>query len=313
VDYAWNLQVDDETLDELEAAGQGRVVPNLGGLVERIVLNMTDPNPGGGERSSLTRLHPFLSELKVRQALAYAIDREAIAALYGKAGQPASNILVSPANYQSPNTAYEFNLDKAAALLDEAGWVDTNGNGIRDKNGLEMRMLFQTTSNSLRQQTQEMIRRWLRSIGVEVKLEVTPSSDFFSSDPANTKSYYHFYADLQEYQDGNKNPDPGSYLEWWTCNQIPQETNSWSAGENVGRWCDAAYDALYRQSEREVDPQKRAELFIKMNDMIIEDVAVIPLVHRARVSGVSQTIEGLDPTPWDAELWNIKDWRRISP
>lgn len=312
VDFALNLQIDAETLSQLEAEGKGQAITVPTSFVERIYFNFTDPNKAdaSGERASLNVPHPFFSNLKVRQAFAYAIDREAIAALYGKAGRPTSNILVSPANYDSPNTSFEFNLDEAAALLDEAGWVDSDGDGIRDKDGVEMKVRFQTSANALRQETQKIVQRALKSIGIEVEIKVI-SSAFFDSDPNNPNTAYHFYADLQEYSDGNPNPDPGSYMQYLTSDQIPQRDNNWT-GENVGRWQNPEYDALYQQSTTEIDPDKRTQLFIQMNDKIIEDVVVIPLVHRGRVSGVNPNLAGLDPTPWDAEVWNIKDWRLVS-
>lgn len=313
VDFAWNLQVDAATLSELEAEGQGEAIPVPQSFVERIYFNFTDPNriAPNGERASLDFPHPFFSDLKVRQAFAYAVDREEIAALYGPGFQPASNILVSPAKYNSPNTSFEFNLEKAAALLDEAGWVDTDDDGIRDKDGKEMEVEFQTSANPLRQETQRIIQRALRSIGVDVEIKVIDSGSFFDNAPNNPNTAYHFYADLQMYNDGNPNPDPGSYMEYLTTDQIPQKHNNWT-GENVGRWQNPEYDALYRQSTTEIDPDKRTQLFIQMNDKIIEDVAIIPLVHRARVIGVNPNLSGVDPTPWDAELWNIKDWRLVS-
>lgn len=313
VDFAFSLQIDSETLKELAAEGKGRVVTNPGARVERIVLNHSDPNreTEEGERSFAGYPHPFFSDKRVRQAFTYAINREAIASLYLE-GRPTSNLLVAPLAYNSPNTSYEFNLEKAAALLDEAGWIDTNGNGIRDKNGIEMNVLFQTSSNQIRQQTQEIIKDALESIGVKVRLEVIDASIFFSSDPTNPKTLEHFYADLEEYSSGNRSPDPGSYMQRWVCNQIPQKANNWS-GQNFARWCNAGYDDLYRQSLTEIDPQKRREIFIKMNDLLIDEVVVIPLVNRAQVSGASKTLVGIDPTPWDATLWNIKDWRREEP
>lgn len=313
VDFAWNLQVDAETLSQLEAEGKGKAVPVPTSFVERIYLNFTNPNrpAANGERSSLDIPHPFFSDLKVRQAFAYAIDRATIAALYGSAFRPTSNILVSPAKYDSPNTSFEFNLAKAAALLDEAGWTDSNDDGIRDKDGARMKVVFQTSANSLRQETQKIIQKALQSLGIEVELKVIDSSIFFSSDPANPNTAYHFYADLQAYNDGNPNPDPGSYMQYLISDQIPQRANNWS-GENVGRWRNPDYDALYEQSTTELDSDKRTQLFIQMNDKVIEDAAVIPLVHRARVIGIGSNLTGVDPTPWDAELWNIKDWR-LSP
>ncbi len=311
VDFAFNLQLDAETLNEMEAAGQGKVLVLFGAFVERILLNRTDPNQAteDGERSSIQFPHPILTDEKVRQALTYAIDREAIAELYGRAGRPVSNVLVAPPKYESPNTAYEFNLEKAAQLLDEAGWIDTNGDGIRDKDGLKLSLVYQTSANPVRQQTQRTVQQALASIGVEVEVKFYDASIFFSNDPNNPNTRHHFYADLEEFATGNRSPDPAIYLKNWTCDEIAQKSNDWS-GANIERWCNPDYDALYQQLTRELDPEKRRDLFIQMNDMLIEDVVIIPLVHQADVHGVSNTIEGLELTPWDAALWNIKDWSR---
>ncbi len=311
VDFAFNLQLDAATLDEMETAGKGEVLVLFGAFVERILLNRTDPNQAteDGERASIQFPHPILSDEKVRQALSYAVDREAIAKLYGRSGRAVSNVLVSPANFRSPNTSYEFNLDKAAALLDEAGWVDTDGDGIRDKAGQKLSLLFQTSANSVRQETQRIVQRALASIGVEVEVQFFDASVFFSNDPNNSNTRHHFYADLEMFSTGNRSPDPAVYFRNWTCAEIAQKANNWS-GANIERWCNPEYDALFEQTQRELDPDKRKELFIKMNDLLVEDVVVIPLVHQADVHGVSNTIAGLELTPWDEALWNIKDWRR---
>ncbi|MBN1220777.1 MAG: peptide ABC transporter substrate-binding protein [Anaerolineae bacterium] len=313
VDYAWYLQVDPEQLAKLEAEGEGKAISNFGPFVEHILLNHTDPNriTETAERSSIQFPHPFLSDKKVRQAFTDAVDRETIAALY-TGSRPTSNILVAPANYNSPHTSYEFNLTKAAQLLDEAGWVDTDGDGIRDKDGVKMKVVFLTTTAPVRQQTQRIIEKAFESMGVDVELQILDSAILFNSDSSNPSDYHQFPADMMEYADGNLSPDPGTYMRYWTCDQIPQQANNWT-GENIERWCNPAYDALYQQSTREVDFEKRQELFINMNDLLIEEAVLIPLVHSADVSGVSPTLEGVDLTPWDADLWNIKDWRRSSP
>ena len=98
-------------------------------------------------------------------------------------------------------------------------------------------------------------------------------------------------------------------MKQWTCDQIPQKANNWT-GENVERWCNPAYDALYEESAREFDPEKRRQLFIQMNDMLIEDVVMIPLINRGTFSGISSNLEGVELNSWESELWNIKDWRR---
>jgi peptide/nickel transport system substrate-binding protein len=313
VDYAWNLQLDATALDQLVAEGKGVLLLNPGARTERVLLNRTDPNKEtpDGERSSVLNPHPFFSDLKVRQAFAYAVDRKSVAALYGTAGIATGNNLVAPLIYNSPNTTWEYNLDKARQLLDEAGWRDTNGDGVRDKDGVKLKVVFQTSVNSVRQATQTIIKNSLEQIGVEVELKVVDASVFFSSEP-NPDQANLFYTDMEMYRDGNRNPDPGSYMLYWTCGQIAQKSNKWQ-GTNVERWCNPEYDALYQQSTKELDPNKRAQLFIQMNDMLVNDVVMIPLALRAEVSGAGKSMQGIVLTPWDSETWLIKDWKRATP
>jgi peptide/nickel transport system substrate-binding protein len=314
VDYAYELgQLAPEELVELEAGGKGLLISSFGSKVERIPLNRTDPNQEttDGERSSVVFPHPFLNDLKVRQAISYAVDREAIVALYGPSGQPTSNNLVAPPQYNSPNTAYEFDLEKAAAMLDEAGWVDTDGDGIRDKDGVKLEVVYQGKVSETVQNTQQIVKDALESIGIEVELKITDPKIMFGPGAANPDSFYRFNADVQELNIRSTNPDPSSYMRFWTCDQIPQQANNWT-GLNLERWCSPKYDALYQQSLVELDPERRRQLFIQMNDMLIEDVVMIPIVYLADVQGVSMSIEGVDLTPWDKNTWNIKDWRRVS-
>ncbi len=312
-DYAYNLQVEAPILKELEAAGKGKVEANFGALMERIIINHSDPNKetSEGERSSIKYPHPFFQDLKVRQALALAIDRDTIAQqLYGVTGKVTPNFLVAPQQYASPNTSYEYNLEKAKKLLDEAGWRDTNGNGIRDKNGIEMSLLFQTSVNPLRQKTQVVIKQGLQSIGMEVELKSIAASVFFGSDPSSNDTVEHFYADLQMFTTGNTNPDPAAYLNFYTCNQIPQKATNW-AGDNNSRYCNPEYDKLLQQSTVELDTQKREKIFIQMNDLLVDEAVGIPLVHRADVVAFGNNITGYELTPWDMRTWDIMNWRKL--
>ena len=154
IDYAWNLQVGEAELQRLETKGVGRVALYWGSYVERIMLNFTDPGKetADGERSSTQFPHPILTDRRVRQALAAAVDREKVAELYGRTGRATANLLVAPAAFVSQNTKWEFNLDKARALLDEAGWRDSDGDTIRDKDGIPLTLVFQTSLNSCARQ-----------------------------------------------------------------------------------------------------------------------------------------------------------------
>ncbi len=312
VDYAWNVQVDVKVLDALVALGKGSVINNPGPYVERIFLNHSDPNraTAEGEFSSLEFEHPFLSDLRVRQALAYAINRDVIAKLYGATERLTNNVITARPTYRTEaKVPDEFDLEKARALLDEAGWVDSDGDGIRDKDGLKMKILFQANTNPLRGKVQEIVKSDLESIGLEVELKIIDAAIFGKRGPTNTNSLWHFYADMQLLFMGDPNPDPGNYLSWWTCQQVPQMTNDWT-GLNLQRWCNPEYDELYQKSTTEIDPEKRRQLIIQMSTMLGEEVVTIPLVQRANSSAVSNTLEGVDLTPWDSDVWNIKDWRR---
>ena len=311
-DYAYNLQVEAKVLSDLEKAGRGQLISSFGSLIERVLFNLSDPNQATpeGERSSIKFPHPFLSDVKVREALSLAVDRDTIATqLYGITGKTTPNFIVMPSEYNSPNTSYEFNLEKAKKLLDDAGWKDSNGDGTRDKNGVEMKLVFQTTVNPLRQKTQEIIKQSLQAIGVGVELKTVDASIFFSSDPANDDTVEKFYADLQMYTTGNNSPDPKAYFKTFTCSEIPQKADGW-AGDNYARYCNPEYDKLWQAFSQELNPEKRREIAIKMNDMLINDFVIIPLVHRADVVAISKSLSGFELTPWDRNTWNIKDWTR---
>ena len=315
-DFAWNLQADMATLADLEAGGKGKLVPIQRAYVERISLNRADPDRATetGERSSVQFPHPFFSDKRVRQGFAHAVDREAVAALYGKSGRPATNLLVSPSRYDSPHTAdiYSYDPDRAAALLTAAGWADSDGDGIRDKDGVDLSVVYQTSVNPVRQQIQKIVKRSLTALGVGVELRYVDASRFFGGEPENTSNFHHFYADMQQYTIGNRLPDPLVYLSWMTCAQIPDAGNNWS-GSNDPRWCNPEYDRLVQQAAFELTPETRRDLFIRMNDMLVEDVVQIPLVNAASIHGVGHRLAEPEFTPWDASTWRIADWRPREP
>ncbi|NJL00756.1 MAG: peptide ABC transporter substrate-binding protein [Spirulinaceae cyanobacterium SM2_1_0] len=304
-DFAYNLQVEASVLDELVAAGEGELATNFGSLMERIVINHSDP----AQDSRLDAPHPFLSEEPVRQAIALAIDREAIASqLYGATGQPTASFVVAPPQFVTEGD-YAQDLEQAAELLDAAGWVDSNGDGRRDRDGVEMQLVFQTSVNPLRQKTQEIIKQNLAELGLVVELKSIDPSVYFSGDPANTDTVERFRADLQMYTTGNTSPDPGAYLQNYTCDQIPTEANGWT-GDNPSRYCNPDYDERWQQSLRELDPDQRREQLAELSQILITGAHVIPLVHRAETAGVSQSLQGVNLTPWDLNVWNIAQWRR---
>ncbi len=310
-DFAHNLQLAADQLASLTDTDTGKLVTTFGSQVERIMFNFADPDAETetGERANADNPHPFLSDLSVRRAIDLAIDRDAIAAQYGRFGRSTGQLLVAPEPYVSEQISHAYDPDLANQLLDEAGWRDSNGNGIRDKNGVEMELRFRTSVNPVRQETQALVAKALANIGMAVTNERIRIDDFFSPDPDQTDSLNHFYADLQEYATGNATPDPTVYLSWWTCNEIAQQANQWQRPNNA-RYCNATYDDLWDAARRELDPDQRAVLFRRMDELLAEDVALLPLVHRGTTHGISQQLTGYELTPWDTSTWDIANWRR---
>ncbi len=309
-DFAHNIQVEADALSELETDASGHITHLFGSQVERIMLNFSNPfaRTEDGERSSPKVPHPYFSDLRVRQAFNLAIDRDTIAKeLYGASGKPIAQLLVAPADYRSTDITYTYDLEQAKALLNEAGWVDTNGDGLREKDGVALEVLFQAAVNPVRQKTQAIVSDSLKELGVKVEIARVRVDEFFSGNPQDTGSLNHFYADMQEYSIGNESPDPSIYMGWWTCAKIASQANQWQEPNNA-RYCNPEYDRLWDEARQELDPARRAALFQQMNELLAQDVAVIPVVHRAMTNAVSDRLTGVEFTPWDASTWSIKDW-----
>ena len=316
-DYAWNLQVDPNTLADMEAAGQGSVVSAFSSLVERIVINHTNPDPAlGDDRSEYldgTNPHPFLMFTPITQAMSMAIDRSTISdQLYGFAAKPACNIIIAPSKYASiaNDGCLTQNIEGANKLLDNNGVLDTDGDGIREYNGVPLKITYQTTSNAIRQDTQALIRDWWRQIGIESELIQHDASVFFGGDPIVDKeaSYQRFFSDVQMYTTGS-GVDPQQYLSGQRCSRIQMLDNNWADGNNA-RACSAEFDEVFEKLEQSTAGSERDDLVKQLNDIIVRDGFEIPLVARGFVSAHSNTLKGVRINGWDSEMWNIAEWSR---
>ena len=313
-DYAWNLQMAPELMASMEAVGRGKAVVAFGTIVERVVINFTDPDPAlGPERSTLAHPHPVLGEPAVRRALSLAIDRTALVELgYGPTGRVTCNLLPAPPIYTSPSNedCRIHNTDAARNLLDGAGWTDSDGDGVRDKDGRDLRLMLQTSTNAVRQDFQAALKHWWGEIGIDTRLRNIDGSVFFGGDAGSPDTYQKFYADLQMFAGTYTGTDPESYLAGWRCDRAPTPDSQWQ-GANTGRWCDPEFDALGDALARTGGIAERAAIARQMNDLIVQGGAVIPLVDRGRVSAHVNSLGGVQMNAWDSELWNIADWFRV--
>ena len=312
-DYAWNLQLAPDVIANMEAAGKGVAIAGFGPLVERLEMNMTNPSSDlpPETRATVAEPHPFLSDINVRKALSMAIDRPLLVEVgYGKAGKPTCDLVPAPDLYAAKNEhCFTQDIAGANALLDEAGWAK-GADGIRAKDGVRLSILYQTSTNAVRQDFQALIKQWWGEIGVETELRNLNASVFFGGDPGSPDTFQKFYADVEMYANTFNGTDPQQYLAAYRCGGEPKPSSQWQ-GENINRFCDPAYDAMIDELGRTGDLDKRGELGIKMNNMLTKDsYTIVPLVHRGRVSAHSSTLGGVILNVWDSELWNVADWYR---
>ena len=308
-DYAWNLQVEDEVLKRMEAGGKGKAYVVPSGDIEFIMLNLTDPwNEVDGERASVNSKHFAFSDPKVREAMSLLADRKSMQEfIYGRTGVATANFLNAPPKFRSPNTKMEFNIDKANQILDAAGWK-RGADGIREKGGKKMKFVYQTSINSTRQKEQAIVKQACQKAGIDLELKSVSASVFFSSDVANPDTYGKFWADMQMYTTTMTQPDPERFMNQFITAEVSAKANKWNF-RNICRWRNEEYDRIFAASQVELDPVKRAALFIKMNDMVVGDNIVIPLISRPRVRGVNDklvtTLSG-----WDLDFSQLHNWYR---
>ncbi|HET8522906.1 MAG TPA: peptide ABC transporter substrate-binding protein [Thermomicrobiales bacterium] len=313
-DYAWNLQVEPAILNNLAKGGKGQLVVVPGTQVERILFNFANPNKEvEGQRAYWKEPHPVFTDKAVRQAMSLAADRKTIATqFYGEGEPPTSNILVGIPAYESKNTSWEFDVDKAKQILDDAGWKQ-NGD-TRSKDGVEMKFTYSTSINSVRQKTQQVFKQACEDLGIKLQLKQVDAGTFFDSGAGNEQTYTHFYNDLEMYTSSPGFSFPTDYMLTWFTGQdgsnMPTKENGWS-GQNLGRYSNADYDKLYEQVVAATDPEKAADLFIQMNDLVINDYVIIPLVQRAADKyAISNRLnnDNVALGPFESNFWNVQNW-----
>jgi hypothetical protein len=193
----------------------------------------------------------------------------------------------------------------AIALLDEAGIVDTDGDGIREYEGTPLRVLYQTSTNAVRQDTQALIKQWWAEIGIDTELRNIDASVFFGGDPASPDTFQKFYADIEMYTN--------NFAVWtrkptWqlALRRLPRPDTQWQ-GSNIQRFCIGRVRRARRRDGQTADlgtwPPGR-----EMNDMMIQSYSIIPLIHRGGVSAHANSLGGVRMSDWDSELWNIAEW-----
>jgi len=276
---------------------------------ERLFLNMAENK----DPSDPTKPHLILSDVKVRQALAYGINkRRMIDRLLGGKSPDGSSEL-NYGYYNCTNIkAYPYDPDKAKQLLTEAGWVP-GPDGIRvakgakvAPDGTRLRLKYSTTSgNKLREDTQVLVVEDMKAIGVDMFIENAPSSVVIGSwDAASPRRRGNF--DIIMYTT-NASLDPHSQMvNLFASTSIPTEKNT--GGTNYSRFSDPKVDDLLKQAASIPDPAKRKEFYCQIAQIGYDQANMIYLYQRADLDSYRDRLLGWEGNSWDNNGWNAENW-----
>ena len=326
-DYAWNLQVEPAILLDLAGITEfgedneeapGTLQSIVGTSVERIHFNFTDPNVEvDGQRSEANTPHPFLTEPAVRQAMNMAVPRQLITdEFYGLAARTSPNILTGLEITESPNNSWEFNLEMAAQILDDAGW--TMDGDVRSRDGVELVINYGTSINQVRQKTQAVVSQAFESLGIQVNLDQVDAGIFFDSAAGNDRNIGHFYWDMAMWTNNPSSPIPTSFFTSWFAGpdnrNFAQASNGWS-GQNYQRYANADFDALYQELLTQTDVEAAYQQLIGLNDILIDDFVIIPEVNRpSDTYAISKRLVNDNVAlgvGYELSYWNIANWNTV--
>ena len=315
-DYAWNLQVAPEILLPMEGAGNATIITGFASSVETIWLNQTDPD--GDPPSEFPSENPvFHQNGEFARALSLAIDRDALVTVgYGPTGTPiCTNWPVGDQGTTGNDWCLTRDVAAANQILDDLGYLDSDGDGVREHPDFgPLEFDYVTSTNAVRQSNQDIVKANWEEIGVVANMSNQDSGLFFDGTSASDFSIWKFFTDIQMYTNSSSGgPDCGSYMAGFHTNEVTTAALGWPANNNIVRFSDPAFDALSDEllSISSTDPAY-LDLCKEAQEMLVNQGAIIPLILRGDVSAISNAIQGFGPGPnsWDSEYWNVEDWTR---
>jgi peptide/nickel transport system substrate-binding protein len=276
------------------------LVPGV--AVERYYFNLRD-------REDLTKPHPLFSDIRVRKAVAMAMDRfTAVDTVLQGYGQVAVTEIDNHPWFNEALEPVPYDPEAAKALLDEAGWVDTDGDGIRDKDGVPLSFGHSTTSgNQVRENLQIWFQQNLKDIGVEMIIENYPAATLFggcATDGVFGRSDF----DMMGFT--NKPASIDLVQEWadfFLCDSVKDcETNP--AGSNPWGLCDEGVDEALKCAGSELDPDKRVACIKEAQKLVYDQYVALYVYDRVDIYSANKRVEGVNPTVFGSFTWNYADW-----
>ncbi|MBL8959139.1 MAG: peptide ABC transporter substrate-binding protein [Gemmatimonadetes bacterium] len=242
------------------------------------------------------------ADVRVRRALTHALDREAITRTILDSLAPVVHGAIQPLSWAFTDsvTTYPFDVARARALLDEAGWTDRDGDGIREKDGAPLAFTLLTQAGFVtRENVAQVVQRAFRDVGVDMKIQLVDGTSISSL-----------------WFEGNFD----AMLHWWHMPADPELTLFFAsdrtppAGRNINFVADATLDSLLYASDREIDQGRRRRLLVQVQQRLAELAPEIPLYNVTRLDGVPATLRGFKGNPTNTGVfWNVHEWDVVSP
>lgn len=283
-------------LPEVEASGVAMPAADEGGYIESWYMNF-DP-----ERS-----HPAMQDVRVRQAIVLATDREKITQdlLFGKT-QPMGTFWSATPPFGNPDIKpWPYDPEQAKTLLDEADWIDSDGDSIRDKEidgaKVDLKLKYITNSRSLRKDMMAVVKQMWAQVGIEADLINYANDIYFGSYGENGPLYGEF--DVAQYSNAPAFPDPN--VAQFRCDEIPTPDNP--VGDNFQGYCNEELDAILSQASTTVNREERIQLFYQAAQIMYDDVVWVGLWNDTDLWSVSNRLKNVEfsgGTPF----WNVTEW-----
>jgi peptide/nickel transport system substrate-binding protein len=295
-------------IDDLKNAPNVEVTPaTTNRWVMRIFFNLA----AKGTTDPVATPHPILSDVRVRRAIRMAIDVDTISKEFflGYAQPTWTEFFRQPYVCDIPRPTYDP--VAAAALLDEAGWKDTDGDGVREchscgtaEDGYKMEMQFITYAEYGEPLilTQQYIAEMLGKIGIKLNLSVVEGSVLWAS-TADGGIEQNGNFDMDIWDDGYGGTDPTDFL--WSYYSTDAATPDY--GYNYGRWSNEEFDTLLGEAYT-LDESTRKDVFCQMATILEDQLPEALLFTTINADAHSTRLQGVQSSPNDIVTWNAADW-----
>ena len=311
IDILWDLTEAD--VPEFEANPSVVVNKKSSPGTERLVINLADPALDATD-DPIGNPHPILGDVLVRKAIDAGIDKQFLVdeLLFGATTVGVSELSIGWAKCDIPTS--EYSPETAMALLEEAGWTDGDGDGVRECNGCKyaeagtpLRLKLQTTTgNQLREEAEQLIIEMMREIGLEFYIENVPSSELFGSWSSGAFRKHGQY-DVLMYTTSDGLDPQSQMFGYFHSSQMPLEANG-GTGFNYSRWVNAAADAAIEAAGATPDEAERKAQYQIACEQIAEELPHVYLYDRSDVHLSRSNVVNFEVNPWGNQTWNAEEW-----